>query len=88
MIASVNDSSSDGVPAPDGLPVFERLKAALESAGVLFKHTRHEPVYTSAEAAAIRGVSLHSGAKALILKADGTTRITFDFLALRVPCVM
>lgn len=31
--------------------------------------SEHAPVYTSAEAAVIRGVSLHSGAKALVLKA-------------------
>jgi Ala-tRNA(Pro) deacylase len=74
MMAPVNESSCDegtapdGMPSADALPVFERLKAGLSSAGVLFTHTHHEPVYTSAEAAAIRGVSLHSGAKALILK--------------------
>lgn len=50
------------------LPVFDRLRDALTAAGVPFKHTHHAPVYTSAEAAAIRGVPLHSGAKALIVK--------------------
>ena len=49
--------------------VLERLRSALSGAGVEFVHTQHDPVYTSAEAAEIRGVSLHSGAKALILKA-------------------
>jgi Ala-tRNA(Pro) deacylase len=49
--------------------VLERLRAALEQSGVDYVHTQHEPVYTSAEAAAVRGVPLHSGAKALILKA-------------------
>ncbi len=48
--------------------VFERLRRALQGGGVDFVHTRHKPVFTSAEAAAVRGVSLHSGAKALILK--------------------
>jgi Ala-tRNA(Pro) deacylase len=48
--------------------VFARLVAALEAAGVPFTHTHHKPVYTSAEAAAARGVPLHSGAKALIVK--------------------
>lgn len=50
------------------LPAFDRLRDALTAAGVPFKHTHHAPVYTSAEAAAIRGVPLHSGAKALIVK--------------------
>ncbi|MCH9003436.1 MAG: hypothetical protein IIC02_12765 [Planctomycetes bacterium] len=49
--------------------VFQRLCRALTDGGVAFVHTHHEPVFTSAEAAAVRGVSLHSGAKALILKA-------------------
>jgi len=48
--------------------VLERLTNALEAARIEFQKTEHEAVYTSAEAAAIRGVSLHSGAKALILK--------------------
>lgn len=52
--------------------VLERLTAALDAAGVRYGKTEHAPVYTSAEAAAIRGVSLHSGAKALILKCGET----------------
>lgn len=47
---------------------LERLVDALTLAGIAFLRTHHAPVYTSAEAAAVRGVSLHSGAKALILK--------------------
>ena len=50
--------------------VFDRLSAYLQSAGVPFDVLRHAPVFTSAEAAAIRGTSLASGAKALICKAD------------------
>lgn len=50
--------------------VLDRLISRLSAAGVDFERSRHAPVYTSAEAAAIRGTSLHSGAKALILKGD------------------
>lgn len=53
----------------DNADVLSRLGAALQSAGVDFVQTEHEAVFTSAEAAKIRGVELHSGAKALILKA-------------------
>lgn len=53
--------------------VLERLGRALDEAGIGYKHTHHEAVYTSAEAAAVRGVSLHSGAKALILKTRDDT---------------
>jgi Ala-tRNA(Pro) deacylase len=48
--------------------VIERLTAALEGAGISYRRMQHEPVYTSAQAAAVRGTSLHSGAKALIVK--------------------
>ena len=53
-----------------GADVFERLKGALTSAGIVFIQTQHRAVYTSVEAAEVRGVPLHSGAKALILKGD------------------
>lgn len=47
---------------------YARVVAALEAAGTPFRTTHHEPVYTSQEAAEVRGTSLHSGAKALIVK--------------------
>jgi Ala-tRNA(Pro) deacylase len=50
--------------------VFERIERLLEQHGVQFGVLRHAPVYTSAEAAAIRGTPLASGAKALVCKAD------------------
>lgn len=56
-----------GPPKADS-DVFKRLLAALNEKGTPFVHTHHKPVYTSAEAAAARGTSLHSGAKALIVK--------------------
>ncbi len=49
--------------------VFDRLVAAMNDAGVSFVHLQHEPVYTSRQAADVRGTPLHSGAKALIVKA-------------------
>jgi Ala-tRNA(Pro) deacylase len=49
--------------------VFDRLHERLQAAGITFTVLRHEPVYTSEQAAAVRGVPLASGAKALVLKA-------------------
>jgi Ala-tRNA(Pro) deacylase len=49
--------------------VFERIEAKLMEAKAAYTVSRHAPVYTSEEAAAIRGVPLSSGAKALIVKA-------------------
>ena len=46
-----------------------QLHEKLTRAGVGFTVSRHEPVYTSEEAAAVRGTPLASGAKALVVKA-------------------
>jgi Ala-tRNA(Pro) deacylase len=49
--------------------VFDRLHDRLSRAGVTFSVLRHEPVFTSQQAAAMRGTPLASGAKALVVKA-------------------
>jgi Ala-tRNA(Pro) deacylase len=49
---------------------FERLSSFLADKGIVCHVRRHAPVYTSEEAAQVRGTSLASGAKALICKAD------------------
>jgi Ala-tRNA(Pro) deacylase len=51
--------------------VLERLRAKLESAAIPFQVLHHEPVFTSEQAAQVRGTPLASGAKALIMKAAG-----------------
>ena len=50
--------------------VFDRLQELLQCCDVPFDVMRHEPVYTSEEAARVRDTPLASGAKALICKAD------------------
>lgn len=50
--------------------VFERLSRFLTEQGVPFDVLRHAAVFTSEEAAAIRGTTLASGAKALVCKTD------------------
>jgi Ala-tRNA(Pro) deacylase len=59
--------------------VFERIEQKLQSAGIPYTVLRHAPVFTSEEAAAVRGVPLSSGAKALVVKAGE------EFLLLVVP---
>jgi Ala-tRNA(Pro) deacylase len=49
--------------------VFDRLEEWLSRSEVAFSVLRHEPVFTSEQAAAIRGTPLASGAKALVVKA-------------------
>ena len=48
--------------------VFERVENLLKEHGIAFQVSRHEPVYTSEEAASVRGTPLASGAKALVCK--------------------
>ena len=50
--------------------VFERVECLLVQHGIAFQTLRHEPVFTSEEAARIRGTPLGSGAKALICKGE------------------
>ena len=49
--------------------VFDKLQEKLQHAAVPFTVTRHQPVFPSEEAAAVRGTTLASGAKALVVKA-------------------
>jgi Ala-tRNA(Pro) deacylase len=54
-------------PASHG-DVHEQLVSLLGAEGAEFRLSRHEPVTTSAEAAAVRGSELRSGAKAMLVK--------------------
>lgn len=49
---------------------FERVESLLKRHGIHFDMLRHVPVFTSEAAAAVRGVPLATGAKALICKVD------------------
>ena len=51
--------------------VSDRLANFLTEKSIPFEVLEHEPVYTSEQAAEVRGVSLSSGAKALICKING-----------------
>ncbi len=51
----------------------------LKSQHIKYEYKKHEPVFTSEEAAKVRGDTLHQGAKALVLQADG------EYILLVVP---
>ena len=53
--------------------VFERIAELLTEHGIPFDVLRHEPVYTSQQAAEVRGTPLSSGAKALVCRGDDST---------------
>ena len=44
------------------------IKKLLDRNGISYKISEHEPVYTSEQAARVRGVKLETGVKALVLK--------------------
>ena len=57
------------------MSVLEQIHERLRGEGIEFRASSHPPVYTSEEAARVRGVSPGSGAKALIVKAGDTFRM-------------
>jgi Ala-tRNA(Pro) deacylase len=55
----------------ESMTILNRIRERLQQAGVeSYTLLFHRPVFTSEEAAAVRGTPLASGAKALVLKAD------------------
>lgn len=52
--------------------VFEKICALLDARGIQYKTAHHEPTRTSEDAARIRGVSMESGAKALVVRGNKT----------------
>ena len=67
MSISTNRHAEVITPAnPDS--IHAKLVALLSAEAVEFQLTHHDPVTTSAEAAAVRGAALHSGAKAMLVK--------------------
>ena len=49
---------------------FEEIKDFLDKHKIKYQVSEHEPVFTSEDAARVRGEDLKTGAKALVLKAD------------------
>ena len=52
--------------------VYKKIVALLESKGVEFEQEHHEAVTTSEAASQVRGVSMHAGAKALVMRGEKT----------------
>lgn len=51
-------------------PIFEKIIKLLKENDINYELIEHEPVYTSEEAANVRGTSLRQGAKAIVFSAD------------------
>ena len=49
---------------------YQKIVKLLRTNNISYQDTEHEPVYTSAQAAEIRGISASQGAKALLLKCE------------------
>ena len=52
--------------------VFTKICALLDEQGIEYQKFNHEPTRTSEDAARIRGVDLHAGAKALVVRGSKT----------------
>ena len=63
----MNSDTMNSIMPPS---VVERVESLLKQHEVAFQVLRHEPVYTSKEAARVRGTPLASGAKAHICKGE------------------
>ena len=70
FISSARNASAPSEPAESDA-THKRLLALLRGAGATFSLQSHMPTKTSAESAAVRGVPLSSGAKAMLLKVGG-----------------
>jgi aspartyl-tRNA synthetase len=53
-----------------GKSVFGKILLSFKKLGIDYELYEHEPVYTSEQAAKVRGTKIHQGAKALVLQAD------------------
>jgi len=53
-----------------GILQFKLVRELLEGSGMPYEVSEHAPVYTSEEAARVRGVELKTGVKALVLKTE------------------
>lgn len=49
---------------------YEEITNLLKNHNISYKEIEHEPVYTSEQAAKVRGISASQGAKSLLLKCD------------------
>lgn len=54
-----------------GVLQFKLVKELLGRKGIVFEVLEHVPVYTSEEAARVRGVELKTGVKALVFRTEG-----------------
>jgi len=64
-----------------GVVEFERLKDFLDRKGVRYEVLEHVPVFTSEEAAKVRGVELKTGVKALVFKTVEERRFVLGLIA-------
>ena len=68
MASSPTASPEEAPRAPTA--VAERLERWLRERGASFRLFEHAPVFTSEEAARVRGTPIEAGAKALVLQAE------------------
>lgn len=66
-----DETTSNWVEPAENPSSFEKIKAFLDEQKIKYETSDHKMVMTCEEAAEVRGVSLDSGAKAMVLKDTG-----------------
>jgi nondiscriminating aspartyl-tRNA synthetase len=61
--------TKDKEPKSGKKDIYAEVVESLSSKSISFEKFEHEPVYTSEDAAKVRGTDIHQGAKALVLQA-------------------
>ena len=69
---------------PESTEIFDKLIKLLTDKSIEHKIMEHEPTLTSEDAAKVRGVTLASGAKAMLLKYEATKGSFLVFKIIRV----
>lgn len=67
------DSQSDSPVPEENQETHLKIKSLLDSQKIIYSVLIHKPTRTSEESAAVRGVSLASGAKAMLIKLPTNT---------------
>ncbi len=57
------------------LDILQSIRELLDAHGVTYRLIHHQPTYTSAQSAAVRGESLRIGGKAILMKTGETFRL-------------
>lgn len=83
QVSNSNDNKRVLSGETSATPVFDAIRALLDSAGAAYRCVHHEPTLTSEASARARGESIEVGGKALVIKVGDTFRLFVMSAALK-----